>query len=121
MFKEGTKYTRAEINAVLGGSVQSYLPTKGGEVVAACLTDKYNPNAPKVILVGQGPIIESAGKMLGQQLSPIPIFMKRAVNAWEYVGRYKALRYLTIPREMEPYIRASGRSDVVGVLLMEQV
>lgn len=120
MFKVGGVYTRKDINAALGGSVQSYLPTKSGEVVAACLTKEYNPDAPKVILVGQGPIIESAGKMLARQLTSIPVFMKQAVNVWEHVGRYKAIRYIAEPAEMEPYIRKSGRSDVVGVVLLDQ-
>ena len=121
MFKIGAMYTRKEINAALGGSVQSYLPTKNGEVVAACLTKEYNPEAPKVILIGKGPIIESAGRMLAQQLSPIPVFMKHAVNAWEYIEKYKTAGYITKPVEMEPYIKKSGRSDVVGVILLEKV
>ena len=121
MFRIGHEYTRTEIHGVVGGSLQSYLPTKNGEVVAACLTRKYNPEAPKVILVGRGPIIESAGKLLSKQLTPIPVFIKKAVNSWEYQGQYRSVRHLINEGEMQAYVKKSERSDVVGVIFLEPV
>lgn len=50
MFSVGRDYTRDEIHAKVGGSKQSYLPTKNSAVVAACITHGLNPRAPQVIL-----------------------------------------------------------------------
>jgi hypothetical protein len=37
-FRKGQYYTRKEINGVLGGGVQDYLPHKDGAVVCSCVT-----------------------------------------------------------------------------------
>lgn len=121
MFKVGATYTRHDIHAAVGGSVQSYLPIKDGKVVAVCLTKEYNPDAPRVILVGKGPIIESAGNLLSQQVLPVPVFMKKVVNEWEYQGMFKVVRHIVGSVDMQPYVKRSGRSDVVRVIFLEQV
>ena len=64
MFNIGHEYTRDEIHAQVGGSKHSYLPTRNGEVVAACLTKELNPRAPQVILCGNGERIAPAGATL---------------------------------------------------------
>lgn len=68
MFEAGREYTRDEIHAYCGGSKQSYLPTKNGAVVAACLTHALNPRAPQVILCGRGARIEPAGQLKSRPL-----------------------------------------------------
>ena len=88
MFNIGSSYTRKEINNIVAGSMQVYLPTKIGEVVAACLTKDYNPQAPKVILVGRAPLDEGAANHLSTQPSAIPVFLKKAFNSWEYQGMF---------------------------------
>ena len=88
MFKIGSSYTRKEINNIVGGSMQVYLPTKIGEVVAAFLTKDYDHQSPKVILVGHGPLIEGAANHLSIQPSAIPVFLKKAFNSWEYQGMF---------------------------------
>ena len=54
MFMVGCEYTRDEIQAELGGSKVSSLPTREGKIVAACLSRKFSPAAPAVVLCGQG-------------------------------------------------------------------
>ena len=88
MFKIGEAYTRRQIHEVLGGSVQIYLPTVQGRVVCACLTTKMNPGAPHVILVGNKPRVLQAAHQLVKQAEPIPIFLKKASNAWVYAGNF---------------------------------
>lgn len=122
MFKEGFEYTRDDIHSQFGGSKQSYLPTKGGLVVAACLTKDLNSRAPQVILCGRGPIIESSGAMLASQGGSIPVFLKRAVNRWEFQGRFRVKVSFTAGREFDDLIMHSGRSasDLSRAIVLEK-
>jgi hypothetical protein len=61
---------------LVSGSVQPFLPDKSGRVVCACLTPKLNSDVPKVILVGAGGDIYRRGRMLTNQSSAIPVFLK---------------------------------------------
>ena len=123
MLTTGRDYTRDEIHAYLGGSKQSYLPSKDGEVVAACLTKKLNPQAPEVILCGVGKLIIQAGEALAKQRTSIPVFIKREVNRWEYRGHYRVARSLISGSDFDHYVSGSGRpsSDVSRVIVLEAV
>jgi Domain of unknown function (DUF6697) len=91
MFKVGSEYTRDQIHEHLGGSKQSYLPMVAGHVVAACLTPRLNPRAPHVVLCGRGLVIAAAGAALAKQTEPLPVFIKRGTNRWEYQGRFTVI------------------------------
>jgi hypothetical protein len=119
MFQRGQRYTRDEIHDEAGGSKQSYLPTAGGRVVAACLKSKTNPDAPRIILPGQGKGIERAAEILIGQGTAIPIFVKRRVNEWEYVGDYKVDRWSEDAAEIEAQSQRSGRDDITRVIYMK--
>lgn len=121
MFSIGREYTRDEIHAHVGGSKQSYLPTKEGAVVAACLTRELNPRAPQVILCGQGERIAPAGAVLAGQRHSIPVFIKRAVNRWEYQGRFKPVASFTSGSEFQRLVTGSGRApeEVSRVVVLE--
>ena len=53
MFTPNKEYTRDEIHAQLGGGTATYLPTKSGVVVAACLTPEKNPKGQKSFCAAQ--------------------------------------------------------------------
>jgi phosphohistidine phosphatase SixA len=93
VFAEGECYTRHDINRLLGGSLQSYLPTVNKHVVAACFNAAYDPHAPEIVLVGHDPIIEGTAEQFTTQGNAVPTFLKRGVNWWEYVGNYRVIRY----------------------------
>lgn len=120
MFMLCREYTRDEIHARVGGSKQSYLPTKAGIVVAACLTKELNPGAPQVILCGQGERITPAGEVLSRQHLAIPVFVKRAVKRWEFQGRFTVSDSYTSGPEFERLVSGSGRaaSDVSRAVVM---
>jgi hypothetical protein len=103
------EYTREEIHAQCGGSLQSYLPHKAGVVVVACLDPALNPQAPLVILCGNGPGIRQAGDLLAQQAAPIPVFIKRTAHRWVYQGRFQVATSFTDPADCAPYVAGSGR------------
>lgn len=121
MFTVGQHYTRHEIHNSLGGSKQAYLPTKKGAVLAACLTRRMNPLAPRVVLCGRGPRIQAAGELLASQAGAIPVFVKRDVNRWEYHGPFRPAASFTTGSDFERYLAGSGRAprDVSRVVLME--
>lgn len=114
MFEIGSEYTRDEIHTQLGGSKQSYLPTVGGHVVAACVKRDLNPHAPKVLLCGKGPIIESSAVTLAKQADAVPIFIKMGVNRWKYEGKFTVASSHSSGPQFEALIAGSNRqvSDV---------
>ncbi len=114
MFKVGNEYTRDEIYLQVGGSKQAYLPTVSGAVVAACIKPQLNPRAPHVILCGQGPVIAAAGAALAAQAGPIPVFIKRGVNRWEFQGKLRVVAAHSSGPQFSALVAGSGRqaSDV---------
>lgn len=110
MFNIGSEYTRDQIHGHLGGSKQSYLPTLSGQVVAACLRLELNPRAPNVVLCGKGPIIVSAGTALAKQHDPIPVFIKRGTNRWEYQGKLKVAASHSSGPRFTALVAGSGRN-----------
>ena len=85
MLQVGKSYIRGEIRILLGG-VMDYLPHQDGQVVYGCFKKETNPNAPDIVPPGRGPGIQHWAKIFRAQINPIPVFIKRAVNEWEYVG-----------------------------------
>lgn len=123
LFIVGNTYKRKEISKQIGGGTVTYLPTKSGIVVAACLTPEKNPEVPNVILCGTGERIAAAGELLADQRPAIPVFIKRDPNRWEYVGIYRPVASYTSGPDFERAIAASGRdrSDVSRVIVMMPV
>lgn len=123
LFNIGSDYTRDEIYAIVGGSKQTYLPTKEGVVVAACLKIDLNPRAPNVVLCGNGKLIARAGDLLANQRTDVPVFLKRAVNHWEYQGKFTVASSHTTGTEFENLIAGSRRdpSTVSRVILLQPV
>ncbi len=97
--------------------MQSFLPFIGGRVVAACLTPRLNPHAPRRILVGDGPGILMAARLLAAQREPIPVFMKRGVGLWEFVGQYVVAGSTEDRAECAAAARVSGREDAIAAVI----
>jgi len=117
----GQQYTREEIAAAHGGSIIEYLPRAGGRVVCACLRSDpdYNPEAPRVILPGRGRDIEESAAMLVDQHGPIPVYLKRATNAWEYVGDYEVESSSRLPADIKRYEEQTGRAVTRAIFMRE--
>ena len=126
----GVTFTRDEIHRLLGGQVQIYLPYVDGKVVCGCFdpSDKMNPAAPEEILFGEPhdtPKIDETADMVfeqGQAGDPIPVFLKRSVNNWEYMGEYLCIGITRderiVRRKMAKY---PHRRRFTGVLRFERV
>jgi hypothetical protein len=103
MLQVGKSYTRGEIHRILGGGVRDYLPHKDGQVVCGCFKKETNPNAPDIVLPGRGTSIQHWAEVFRAQTNPIPVFIKRAVNEWEYVGDYRVDRWTDEQSEIAEY------------------
>ena len=121
MFTIGECYTRDEIHGVLGGSKVSCLPSVDGKLVAACLTLRFSPAAPTVVLCGQGPKTAPASKLLTLQREKLPIFIKKAAGRWQFCGEFRVAEFLVSGPRFEAFIAGSGRSlaSVSYVVLMQ--
>lgn len=118
----GQLYNRDEIYEMFGGSKQSALPFKNGVPVCGCYTIEMNPNAPEIILVGVGRDKEHYSQIAAAQKLILPIFLKRAVNEFEFVGYYRAVKYSTDRQEIEQKNSSSrNNEDIAAVLYFEEV
>ena len=108
-FRLGRSYTRRQINSVLGGSLQHYLPHVSGKVVCGCFVTRKNPDAPCVILPGRGPSIRRWAEAFAAQKTAVPVFLKERTNAWKYIGDYRVRERTTETSVVRAQEKRSGR------------
>jgi len=117
---QGQHYTREQIrDAVGGGDLQSYLPHKGGRVLCGCFSLDLNKRAPVEIDVGDLPDVIKYAHALVDQGGVIPIFLKKGIHAWEYVGRFRPVALSEDPADLYP--ARARRPDAVAVIYLESV
>lgn len=120
--KIGNLYSRDQIYVeVGGGSKQSYLPNSNGQILCACLNQRENPSAPFIILAGTGPEIQRSNVILCDQEGSIPVFVKRNVNEWEYVGMHVVDRWTENQADIDDYNRTAQRTDIRRIIFMKEV
>ena len=143
---EGQVLARRDIAVLFGGNARAFLPRANrGDIVAGCFDPDMNPRVPYEILVHNAPnAILNAQRFLEQSRvrrrdpksqipNPklgIPVFLRRAPNVWEYVGRYRAVRYTEDPDQVsiriyeirpriyERHVKAYGQ--IRGILFLEE-
>ena len=120
MFEVGMRYTRDEIHNQLGGSKQSYLPTKDGYVTCVCLSKDMNPDAPDIILSGSGPMVQKSANWLVSQNTLLPVFVKESPNNWIYKGEFQVKKYVADKAEIKKNYRLAGRTNVQMVIELEE-
>ena len=67
----------------------SYIRTKKNIVKGLAITTDLNPEAPEIIVVGSGPRKIANAKLFVFQKQYVPVYVKQAVNAWKFMGKYK--------------------------------
>ena len=80
----------------------------------------YNPEAPRVILPGRGRDIEKWADVLCKQGGPVPVYLKRAPNEWEFVGDYEVESFSQLSKDIACYEIQTGRA-VTRVIYMKEV
>jgi len=99
----------------------TYIRTKDGEVIGLAVTTRDNPEAPEVIVVGQGPRILANAQRLMACEKAVPVYLKQDVNAWVYRGEFQAKKFSKDPSVIEQYRRHRPAEKVAGILFMEMV
>jgi Domain of unknown function (DUF6697) len=120
-FERNRSYSRSEIHNALGGSVQWYLPTVRNAVVAGCFRRDTNPDAPAIVLPGNGPAIRKSAELFASSPESVPVFIKHGVNDWRYVGDYCVTKLSQDPSEIRVHAQRAGRNDVSCVLHLSKV
>lgn len=120
---KGQHYTWSQVLEATGadGLPPYYLPHIGNEVVAACVTRERNPDAPDVILAGNGPLIKEFADNLCSQTNAIPICVKSGDREWLCCGHFKLRRHSTSAQEIADHSAAARRTDVCKILFLEEV
>lgn len=122
MFTIGCEYTRGDIHAQLGGSTVSCLPTSNGVIVAACLSKKFSPQAPEVVLCGRGARTGPVSALFSRQRNAIPVFIKNTSSHWQYRGAFLVAESFSSGDRFKDFIVGSGRSvaSVSHVVVLKQ-
>ncbi|SEM35824.1 protein of unknown function [Syntrophus gentianae] len=111
--------TRQLAMELAGGD--SYIRTKNGKVKGLALRLDLNPEAPEIIIVGVGPRIVRNAHLLANEKRPVPAYVKRATNQWEYMGLYHATSYRCDEETINRFRHKRSRNDVDGILFLEPV
>ena len=98
---------------------ESYIRTMNGEVKGLALRLDLNPEAPEIVVVGTGPRIIHNANLLVNCNRPVPAYVKRGTNKWEYMRYYQATAYRRDESTIERYRHQRLRSDVDGILFLE--
>ena len=130
MFQLGKNYSRDFIASVAGGNPRRYLPQdQTGRVVAGCYRHDLNPDVPKVILPGSGPLIEASALEYRTGKYAVPTFVKLTKNEWIYVGMYSVKDFSDDPKEIARHQAnatlfgrgETGEDRITAVLYLEPV
>jgi len=120
---KGHRYTWSEIVDETGadGSPPYYLLHRDGKVVAGCFTLEINPEAPLVVLAGDGPQIREWADLFCAQTSSIPVCVKSGLGEWLCCGNFKLVRSSTDPAEIARHSAQARRSDVYKLFFLQEV
>jgi hypothetical protein len=82
-----------------------------------------NPEAPRVLLVGKGPMKLKYSNILctTQKAEAIPVFVKKSSSAWEFQGNFRVENNSVDSVAIAEYQRTSGRNDVQMVVYLARV
>jgi hypothetical protein len=118
----GRRYTWSEIVEETGadGLPPYYLLHRDGRVVAGCFTLELNPEAPLVVLAGDGPQVREWADVFCAQTGSIPVCVKSGMGEWLCCGRYKLVRASTDPAEIARHSALAQRSDVYKLIFLEK-
>jgi hypothetical protein len=117
------RYTWSEIVDETGadGSPPFYLLHRDGKVVAGCFTLELNPEAPRVVLAGDGPQVREWADIFCAQAGSIPMCVKSGMGEWLCCGNFKLVRSSTDPAEIARYSAQANRTDIYKIIYLEEV
>jgi hypothetical protein len=107
----------------LPGKGHGYVRFENGHVVCANLKPELNPDAPKIILVGQGLLREKWARMLCEQDRSIAfeVYLKQATNKWKYQGEFVVEDWSEAADKIHQHEAKSKRHDVARVIYLRKL
>ena len=112
-----TILTTPELAEKLAGG-DSYIRTKNNVVKGLAITTELNPEAPEVIVVGNGVRIKENARLFLEQQEYVPVYLKQTVNAWKLLGKYKADKYSQELKVIEKHRQHRPTEEVDGILFL---
>lgn len=110
-------YTRSDIQHMVGGEIQTYLPQKNGIILAGCFTIyQMNPGAPEEVQAGKLPKVAAKALLLSRQPdTKFPVFLKqkRSDRNYYFEGNFK---FKSISNSRAVIAAAESRSGRHGEL-----
>ena len=122
LLTKGQRYTWSEIIDETGadGSPPYYLLHRDGKVVAGCFTLELNPEAPLVVLAGDGPQVREWADLFCVQTGSIPVCVKSGLGEWLCCGNFRLVRSSTDPAEIARHSAQARSSDVYKLLFLQE-
>lgn len=120
MFDKSVEYTRADIQALVGGELQTYLPQKDKRILAGCFNEELNPDCPNEVQAGNKPQVKTKAELLlSQQDNVFPVFTKRTMNCkhYRYIGQFRCVGGSNNRDDLELAEQKSGRHGKLTYVL----
>jgi hypothetical protein len=120
---KGRRYTWSEIVDGTGADPAPpyFLLHRGGKVVAGCFRLDLNPEAPHIVLAGDGLQIRERTEIFCAQKGSIPVCLKSGMGEWLCGGDFKLARASIDPADIAIHSALAKRSDVYKLLFLEEV
>ncbi|WP_281546966.1 DUF3883 domain-containing protein [Pseudoalteromonas sp. PAR1] len=112
-----TILTTTQLSEKLAGG-DSYIRTKNNIVKGLAITTKLNPEAPEIIVVGNGVNIKKRARLFVEQQEYVPVYLKKAANSWKFLGKYKADIFSQDPEVIEKHRKHRTAETVSGILFL---
>lgn len=112
-------YTAEEVEKLTAGG-RSYIRTKDNVVQGLAITKKKNPEAPKIVVVGNGSNIEKNAELFVKQNKYVPTYLKLGSNQWLYKGEYRVVKYSKDDLDIENHRKHRAKNRVTGILFLEK-
>ncbi len=125
MFERNKNYTRTEIQSLVGGEIQTYLPQKNKIILAGCFNEELNPGCPYEIQAGKKPKVTAKAELLMNQTDTVfPVFTRATQKSkhYTYVGQFRCSSGTNAPNAIKEAELKSGRiAGLSYVLTLEAV
>lgn len=109
--------TTDELAAVTAGG-DSFIRTKNRKVMGLAVTMDLNPEAPDIIVVGNGPNRIKSSHWFVQMADYVPLYIKQGTKKWAFIGLYKADCFDQRLETIEKYRHHRRLDDVSGILFL---
>jgi len=104
----GKLYDMEQQNKMHGGPRQQCAPTKDGDVTLLRLTPEHDPDAPYIVDWGASndPKVRQIQEQTQQK--PLPVYVRRHPNEWEYMGSFRVTHVATEGPTLEERAARAG-------------